>query len=124
MQIVFEETWEATLSDQQKQAFIRQYETKRSVHEEFTATPILLKRKRNGGLAATVFLQNNRDELLSIREATVCVINDQGEIAAEEAFSLTLDIPAYAATPWSFVFLPTYVDSMEEPTDGWKVIIK
>ena len=124
MQIVFEKTWEATLSDQQKQAFIHQYETKRLVHEEFTATPILLKRKRNGGLVATVFLQNNRDELLSIREATVCVVNERGEIAAEEEFSLSLDIPAFAATPWSFVFLPTYVDSMEEPNDRWKVRIK
>ncbi|PIC81938.1 SLAP domain-containing protein [Sporosarcina sp. P1] len=124
MQIMFEETWEATLSDQQKQAFIYQYETKRSVHDEFTATPILLKRKRNGGLVATVFLQNNRDELLSIREATVYVVNERGETAAEETFSLFLDIPSFTATPWSFVFLPTCVDSTEEPTDGWKVFIK
>ncbi|ARJ38438.1 hypothetical protein SporoP8_05925 [Sporosarcina ureae] len=124
MQIMFEETWDATLSDQQKQAFIYQYETKRSVHDEFTATPILLKRKRNGGLVATVFLQNNRDELLSIREATVYVVNERGETAAEETFSLSLDIPSFTATPWSFVFLPTCVDSTEEPTDGWKVFIK
>lgn len=124
MHIMFEETWEATLSDQQKQAFIYQYETKRSVHEEFTATPILLKRKRNGGVVATVFLQNNRDELLSIREATVCVVNERGETAAEETFSLSLDIPSFTATPWSFVFLPSCVDSTEEPTDEWKVIIK
>ncbi|PIC57376.1 hypothetical protein CSV80_08835 [Sporosarcina sp. P12(2017)] len=124
MQIVFEATWEATLSDQQKQAFIHQYETKRSVQEEFTATSILLKHKRDGGLVATVFLQNNRDEVLSIREATVCVVNGRGGTAAEETFSLSLDIPPFSATPWSFVFLPAYVDSIEEPTDGWKVIIK
>ncbi|ARF13759.1 SLAP domain-containing protein [Sporosarcina ureae] len=124
MQIVFEATWEATLSDQQKQAFIHQYETKRSVQEEFTATPILLKHKRDGGLVATVFLQNNRDEVLSIREATVCVVNERGDTVAEETFSLSLDIPPFTATPWSFVFLPTYVNSIEEPTDGWKVIIK
>ena len=51
-------------------------------------------------------------------------MNERGEIAAEEVFSLSLDIPAFAATPWSFVFLPTYVDSMEEPNDRWKVRIK
>ncbi|PIC98413.1 MULTISPECIES: SLAP domain-containing protein [unclassified Sporosarcina] len=124
MQIVFEATWEATLSDKQKQAFILQYETKKSVHEEFTATPILLKRKRNGGLVATVFLQNNRNELLSIREAIVCVVNEHSDVVAEETFSLSLDIPPFAATPWSFIFLPTYVHSIEEPSDGWKVIIK
>ncbi|ARF16886.1 SLAP domain-containing protein [Sporosarcina ureae] len=124
MQIVFDATWEATLSDQQKQAFIHQYETKRCKQEEFTATPILLKHKRNGGLVATVFLQNNRDEVLSFREATVCVVNEQGVTVAEETFSLTLDIPPYSATPWSFVFLPTHVDFIEEPTDEWKVIIK
>lgn len=124
MQIVFEKTWEATLSDQQKEAFVQQYETKRSVHEEFTVTPILVKRKRNGGLVATVFLQNNRAELLSIRETTACVVNEHGEIVAQGNFSLVVDIPAFAATPWSFVFLPTYVSTMEEPTDKWKVFIK
>ncbi len=124
MQIVFEKTWEATLSDQQKEAFIYQYETKRSVNEEFIATPILVKRKRNGGIVATVFLQNNRAELLSIRETTVCVINECGEIVAQETFSLSLDIPAFAATPWSFVFLPTCVESAEEPTEAWQVSIK
>lgn len=124
MQIVFEETWEATLSDQQKQAFINQYETKRSVNEEFTATPILVKRKRNGGIVATVFLQNNRAELLAIRETTACIVNERGETVAQETFPLSLDIPAFAATPWSFVFLPTYVDSIEEPAEGWQVIIK
>ena len=124
MQIVFEKTWEATLSDQQKEAFVHQYETKRSVREEFTATPILVKRKRNGGIVATVFLQNNRAELLSIRETTACVVNEHGEIVAQGNFSLDLDIPAFSATPWSFVFLPTYVSSIEEPNEKWKIFIK
>ncbi|ARD47717.1 hypothetical protein SporoP37_05900 [Sporosarcina sp. P37] len=124
MQIVFEKTWEATLSDQQKQAFIHQFELKKSVGAEVTITPILLKRKRNGGLVATVFLQNNRPDVLSLRETAVHVLNEREELAAEENFSLNLDIPAFTATPWSFVFLPAYVETTEEPNDGWKVIMK
>lgn len=124
MQIVFEKTWDATLSDQQKQAFIHQYRTKRSVHDEFKATPILMKRKRNGGLVATVFLQNNRAELLSLREVTVSVVDEQDQLVATENFTLSLDIPAFAATPWSFVFMPSYVNLIKEPTDAWQVLVQ
>ncbi|PIC64530.1 hypothetical protein CSV79_06110 [Sporosarcina sp. P13] len=124
MQLVFEKTWEATLSKQQKLAFIQQYATKEPLNDEFTVSPILIKRKRNGGVVATVFLQNNRSTELAIRDTDVYVVNEFGDIIAQETFSLSLDIPPYAATPWSFVFLPGQVVSDEEPTDEWRVEVK
>ncbi|EGQ26177.1 MULTISPECIES: SLAP domain-containing protein [Sporosarcina] len=124
MQVVFEETWEDTLSDQQKQAFIHQYKTKKPVHKGFTASPILMKRKRDGGFVATVFLQNNRSSLLSIREVTATVLNEQEEVIAQDKFVLTLDVPPYTATPWSFVFSPENVQSVDEPSDSWRLLVK
>ncbi|AXH99957.1 SLAP domain-containing protein [Sporosarcina sp. PTS2304] len=124
MQLVFEKTWDATLSEQQKLAFIQQYATKEPIIDEFTASPILIKRKRHGGIVATVFLQNNRSTHLAIRDTNVYVVNELGEVIAQETFSLSLDIPPYAATPWSFVFLPGQVLVNSEPTDEWKVEVK
>ncbi|WP_153731728.1 SLAP domain-containing protein [Sporosarcina obsidiansis] len=124
MQIIFEKTWEDTLSDQQKQAFIQQFKTKEPINDVFAASPILLKRKRNGGLVATVFLQNNSSTKLSIREITPCVLNDQQDIVAKANFSVSLDIDPYTATPWSFVFSPEHILSTEEPTISWQVSVE
>lgn len=124
MQVIFEKTWEDTLSDKQKQAFIQQYSMKDMVNGGFTASPILLKKKRNGGLVATVFLQNNSSVLLSLNEISAHIENDSGETVAEEYFALSLEIPPYAATPWSLVFSPDHVKTADEPLDSWRVLVK
>ncbi|MDV6379322.1 SLAP domain-containing protein [Sporosarcina sp. GW1-11] len=124
MQLVFEKTWDATLSEQQKLAFIQKYAMKEPTNDEFTASSILIKRKRDGGVVATVFLQNNRSTKLAIRDTNVSVVNEFGDIVANEMFSLSMDIPPYTATPWSFVFLPGQVVYDGVPTDEWKVEVK
>ncbi|GKV65053.1 MULTISPECIES: SLAP domain-containing protein [unclassified Sporosarcina] len=123
MQVIFEKTWEDTLSDQQKQTFIQQYSRKDLIKGGFTASPILLKKKRNGGLVATVFLQNNSSVPLSLRVITAHLINELGETMAHERFSLSLEIPPYTATPWSFVFSPEHMKSAAEPADTWSVLV-
>ncbi|WP_301109708.1 SLAP domain-containing protein [Sporosarcina sp.] len=124
MQVIFEKTWEDTLSDKQKQAFIQKYGMKDMVNGGFTASPILMKKKRNGGLVATVFLQNNSSVLLSLNEIFAHIENDSGETVAEEHFTLSLEIPPFAATPWSLVFSPDHVNTVYEPLDSWKLVVK
>lgn len=121
MQVLFEKTWNDTLSDQQKQAFIQQYNIDQPINGGLSASPILIKQKRNGGVVATVFLQNNSDEAVSIETLTVELHDERGRTAARETFSLSLNILPYTATPWSFVFSSDRVMTAETPADSWTV---
>lgn len=123
MQVVFEKTWNDTLSEQQKQAFIQQYNIHQPINGGLSASPILFKQKRNGGLVATVFLQNNSDTAASVEAITVELLDENGDTAARETFSLSLDIPPFTATPWSFVFSVDHVMATEAPTELWTVEI-
>lgn len=124
MQVLFEKTWNETLSEQQKQAFIQQYNIDQQINGGLSASPILIKQKRSGGLVATVFLQNNSDEAVSVETTTVELHDENGDTAASETFALSLKIPPFTATPWSFVFSSDHVRTSVAPTDLWTVEIE
>lgn len=123
MQIVFEKTWNITLSEQQKQTFIQQFSKITQTKAEFTAHPIRIKRKRNGGIVATVFLQNHHQTAWLLRQASIHLVNEFGDRVASTTLTLSLDIPPRSAMPWSFIFPPEHITSDEEPRQQWTLDI-
>lgn len=104
MQLHFQDVWERTLSNRQKEELTQLVQSLPAAKTEFDLLPILLKYKKNGGLVATVFLRNNSDQSVSINTLHPYIQNTSGELVAEQSFDLQLTIPAASALPWSFVF--------------------
>ncbi|MCG3088968.1 SLAP domain-containing protein [Sporosarcina cyprini] len=109
MKLHFHPVWEQTLPSKSKSELTAAF-TALSPSHSFGASPFLVKRKRNGGIVATVFLQNVTAYPVTLEKVQV-QLYDQKKRIAQNIFDESLVIPPNSTMPWSFVFPP---ESTEE----------
>ena len=109
MKLHFHPVWEQTLPSKGKAELTAAFTAIPPSHS-FNASPYLIKRKRNGGIVATVFLQNGTAYPISLDHVQV-QLEQQKMRLAQHNFDESLVIPPNSTMPWSFVFPP---ESTEE----------
>lgn len=122
-EITYHPVWAATLtkSEQEKyESLLGQYH---SEEQAVSISPITIKRKKNGGIVATVFICNGTDAIVKIDKTDVSLVANKN-IVADEQFTPLLAIPSLKAAPWSFVFSPTHIMTNEMPSNDWEVKIR
>lgn len=119
--ISYHPVWEQTLTNPEKEKYEHALAHYNSDEQSTSISPVVINKKKNGGLVATVFICNGSNTKLVIQETTVEVLNDENNRIANAVFIPKLTIPPYAAMPWSFVFSPHQVTSTETPLNNWSV---
>ncbi|MBB4825615.1 SLAP domain-containing protein [Sporosarcina luteola] len=111
MKLHLHPVWERTLPEKGKAELTAALLTLPPSHE-FGAFPFLIKRKKNGGVVATVFLQNGTVYPVAFEQIEVQVYDKKKKIA-QHRFEESLVVPPYSAMPWSFVFPPVSTEEGE-----------
>lgn len=101
--------WDLLLSSKEKESYSNALLTMGFQQEEFYVSPIRMKRKKNNGLVATVFLVNNTEQPIDITDMNIEVINSNKKVLAAQDFTENLTIFSKSALPWSFVFNPASI---------------
>ncbi|QTD41795.1 SLAP domain-containing protein [Sporosarcina sp. Te-1] len=111
MKLHLHPVWEQTLPEKGKAELTAAFLTLPPSHS-FGAFPFLIKRKKNGGVVATVFLQNGTVYPVAFEQIQV-LIYDEKKRMAQHIFEESLVVPASSAMPWSFVFPPASTEEGE-----------
>lgn len=120
--LIFHPVWQEKLSNDEK-ANYQKYAEELS-DSDTPLLPIRINEKKNGGLVATVFIQNGKETNWLLTSAIVTVYDEMGQICAVEQFPVKLDIPPKSMMLWSFVFAPTSRLNKNTPSDKWTVYLE
>lgn len=104
MKLHFHPVWEQSLPSKGKAELTAAFTALPASHS-FIASPYLVKRKRNGGIVATVFLQNGTAYPVTLEQVQVQLYQQKKRLA-QHKFEESLVIPPNSTMPWSFVFPP------------------
>lgn len=118
--MAYHPVWEQTLTNAEKDKYECLLNNYKGQTQSVLLHPITIKRKKNNGLVATVFICNGINLDTEIKTITVKVMSANKTIAKEQ-FSLQLTIPSLQAMPWSFVFQPSNVYCDESPNADWTI---
>lgn len=121
--IKYHPVWEQTLRAHEKEKYEQFLHQHQSYDLAISTCPIVVKRKKNGGIVATVFICNGLEDMLSLQETTVKVLRANNKTIASGRFTLNFTIPPNTAMPWSFVFQPSEVINSVEDNDNYTVVL-
>lgn len=102
--LCFQSVWDRTLTSLQKDKLRKLSQTLPTVNNRLSVSPVVVKRKKNGGIVATVFLQNGYAHPYNVDDTTVQIVSEKGVVIAVNNFKPSLTIPAKSTMPWSFIF--------------------
>lgn len=120
-QLSFHPVWECKLTNKQKEEFLELMESLPPAKNDFEATMVRGKHKKNGGVVATVLLRNSSCEPLDIEYANVQIKDKENEVIATECFTPDFFIEAGSTMPWSFVFSKKSVQKAGENPANWQI---
>ena len=121
--ISYHPVWEQTLTTPEKEKYEYALAHYSSDKQSTSICPVLINKKKNGGLVATIFICNGSNAKLEIQKTTVEVLNEEENRIANAMFTPRLTIPPYTAMPWSFVFSPLQLTNTQTPLDNCSVLI-
>lgn len=125
-ELQFHPVWEDKLSQSEKDIYVKIHQAIPFTANTLHATAIRINKKKNHGIAATIYIHNGFETTLSVHECQVQLTDTNGSLLAEGQFSPNLSIKPTSSMPWSFIFSPEMVKSQvtEEQDIQVGVIIK
>lgn len=115
--VVFHSVWEEKLHIKERANYLRQAE--RLTDTTNTVLPIRINEKKNGGLVATVFIQNKELVEWSLEQIVIALHDEAGNLCAQQSFTLDLHIPGQSMMLWSFVFDRENRTTKNAPSNKW-----
>lgn len=107
-QLRFEEKWDKTLSDQDRQEIIKVFNSsKDSLDQKITFTPLWQAINHNNDLLVSVIVHNPTRERLTFQNKTVYFIANK-DILANYTFNIpALKVEPFTSMPWTFIYPKT-----------------
>ena len=107
MTLIFEEKWDRTIAERDRQMFEEIY-AKHPIEEgKLQFIPVRIAFNHRNDLLASVCIVNGTDDWKL--ENRLLFYYEDNELVAEKHFTHKLIVPANTAVPWTFIFTP---DSM------------
>lgn len=110
--VAYHPVWEQTLTELEKETYEKFLHQHKSQTSMISTCPVVVKQKKNGGIVATVFICNGLEQVLTLQETVVEVLQSDNETIAREHFTLNFSIPPKSAMLWSFVFQEALVNGV------------
>jgi SLAP domain-containing protein len=124
-QLIYESTWEKSMSKKDKELFERLYQDNLTdISEEVRFLNLRTGFNVHGDLFATVLIQNGTDKDIPLFQLPLRYCDAKGVIAEESFTYQSLIIQAQSSTPWTFLFPKEKIQRKEINLTEWRVSLK
>jgi SLAP domain-containing protein len=121
-QLIYEPTWERSMSKQDKEIVERLYQNSLTdIPEEVRFLNLRTGINVHGHLFATVLIQNGTDKDIPLLKLPLRYCDANGVIAEESFTYQSLTIKAQSSTPWTFLFPKEKIHRTEINLTEWGV---
>lgn len=102
--LVFEEAWDKTISNQDRYEIERAFQQSMIPQNELLCTPLWRAINHKGDLLVTVLIHNGTKEDFSILDKTITLLKEN-KILAKNIFSIPqLQLKPKTSMPWTLIF--------------------